>query len=171
MKKYFHEDSPFDDIFKGAKSYNEALSRIQTLSDKEKSYFLNFQKHGRSCLPNILQVEKIFTRNGNPVSDMPPYSNRKQHDFPRVKTKEDDKTLDASSKYTIEKEQNLTGKTLQETWEMFEAFMKHGHIFPQITSNTETPLKDISTQGKSIALTSPTTFLTPLASNFEIHGS
>jgi len=35
MKKYFHEDSPFDDIFKGAKSYDEVLSKIQTLSNKE----------------------------------------------------------------------------------------------------------------------------------------
>jgi len=54
---------------------------------------------------------------------------------------------------------------------MFESFIKHGHIFSQITSNIETPLKYISTQGKSIALTSPITSLTPLASNFEIHGS
>jgi hypothetical protein len=49
--------------------------------------------------------------------------------------------------------------------------MKHGHVFPQITSNTETPLKYISTQGESTALTSPIPSLTPLASSFEIHGS
>jgi hypothetical protein len=116
MKKYFHEDSPFDDIFRGVKSYDEVLSRIQTLSNKEQSYFLNFQKHRRSCLPNILQVEKSFTHNGNPVSDMPPSSNPKQHDLPEVKTREVDKTPDASSKDTIEKEQNLPGKT----------FKKHG---------------------------------------------
>jgi hypothetical protein len=66
MKKYFHEDSPFDDIFKGEKSYDEVLSKIQTLPNKEQSYFLNFQKHRRSCLPNILQVEQSFTHNGNP---------------------------------------------------------------------------------------------------------
>jgi hypothetical protein len=28
MKKYFHEDSPLDDIFKGANLYGEVLSRI-----------------------------------------------------------------------------------------------------------------------------------------------
>jgi hypothetical protein len=112
MKKYFHEDSPFDDIFRGEKSYDEVLSRIQTLSDKEQSDFLNFQKHRRSCLPNILQVEKSFTHNGNPVSYVPPSSNPKQHDFPEVKTKEVDKTPETSSKDTIVKEPTLPGKTL-----------------------------------------------------------
>jgi hypothetical protein len=37
MKNYFHEGSPLDDIFKGVKLYDEFLSRIQNLSDKEKS--------------------------------------------------------------------------------------------------------------------------------------
>jgi hypothetical protein len=44
MKKYFHEDSPLDDIFKGVKLYDEVPSRIQNLIDKEKSKFLNFKK-------------------------------------------------------------------------------------------------------------------------------
>jgi hypothetical protein len=105
------------------------------------------------------------------VSEVLPSSNPKKHDFPEVKTKEADKTPETLSKDTTEKEQTLPGKTLQETLAMFEAFMKHGHVFPQITSNTETPLKDISTQGESTALTSPIPSLTPLASRFEIHGT
>jgi hypothetical protein len=72
---------------------------------------------------------------------VPPSSNPKQHDLTEVKTREVDKTTDASSKYIMEKKQNMPGKTLQETWAMFEAFMKHGHVFPQIVSNTETSLK------------------------------
>jgi hypothetical protein len=39
-----------------------------------------------------------------------------------------------------------------------------------MTSNTETPLKDVTTQGESTALASPIPYLTPLASRFEIHG-
>jgi hypothetical protein len=32
MKTIEHEDSPHDDIFKGTRSYEEVLDRIQTLS-------------------------------------------------------------------------------------------------------------------------------------------
>jgi hypothetical protein len=28
MKKYFHEDSPFDELFRGAKSYDEVISKF-----------------------------------------------------------------------------------------------------------------------------------------------
>jgi hypothetical protein len=35
MKKYFHEDSPFDEVFKGARSNDELISRFQNLSHKE----------------------------------------------------------------------------------------------------------------------------------------
>jgi hypothetical protein len=100
-----------------------------------------------------------------------PSSNPKQHDFPEVKTKEANKTPKTLSKHKTEKEQNLLGKTLQETWEMFESFMKHGHVFRQITSNIEIPLKYISTQGESTALTFHIPSLTPLASRFDIHSS
>jgi hypothetical protein len=54
---------------------------------------------------------------------------------------------------------------------MFKAFMKHGHVFPQISSNTKTPLKDIYTQGKSTTITSHIPSLTHIPSSFELHGS
>jgi hypothetical protein len=100
-----------------------------------------------------------------------PSSNPKKHDFTKVKTKEYDKTPDTLSKDTIVKEQTLPGKTSQEKMPMFEAFMKHGHVFHQITSNTETTLKYINIQGESNTLTSPIPSLTPLASSIEIHGT
>jgi hypothetical protein len=31
MKKYEHEDSPYDDIFKGIRAYEEIQDRVQTL--------------------------------------------------------------------------------------------------------------------------------------------
>jgi hypothetical protein len=62
-------------------------------------------------------------------------------------------------------------KTLQEKLAMFKSFMKHGHIFPQMTSNTETPLKYVTSQGESNALALPIPYLTRLASSFEIHGT
>jgi hypothetical protein len=54
---------------------------------------------------------------------------------------------------------------------MFEAFMKHGHTFPQMTSNTETHVKDVTTQGESTALAIPIPSLTPLATSSGIPGS
>jgi len=122
-------------------------------------------------LPNILQVEQILTHNGNPTSKVIPSSNPKQHDFPKVKTKEVEKTPETSSNDTIVKEPTLPGNTLQETLAMFESFMKHGHMFPHMTSNNETPLKDVTTQGEYTAVASPIPYLTPLASRFEIHGT
>jgi hypothetical protein len=92
MKKYFHEDSPFDDIFRGENLYDEAIYRFQNLPDKEISYFLNLQNHRRSYFLNILQEEKILTHNGNPTSEVLPSSNPKQHDFPKVKIKEFEET-------------------------------------------------------------------------------
>ena len=72
MKKYFHEDSPFDEVFKGVRSYNEVISRFQNLPDKEKSNIINFQKHKRSGFPKILQAKQILTHGRNPTSEVPP---------------------------------------------------------------------------------------------------
>jgi hypothetical protein len=49
----------------------------------------------------------------------------------------------------------LGGKTLEETFVMFEALIMHQHIFPQMTSNIENPIKDVTTQGESTSLTIP----------------
>jgi hypothetical protein len=73
-----------------------------------------------------------------------PSSNPKQHDLPEVKTKEIEKTQEIASKDITVTESSLPGKTIQETFAMFEVFMKHGHTFPQMTSNTETLVMDVT---------------------------
>jgi hypothetical protein len=55
LKRYEHEHSPHDDIFRGTRSYAEVLSRIQALSPEEMVDFFKFQEHRRSCLPPVLQ--------------------------------------------------------------------------------------------------------------------
>jgi hypothetical protein len=35
IKKYFHEDSPFDGVFKGSRSYDEVIFRFQNIPSKE----------------------------------------------------------------------------------------------------------------------------------------
>jgi hypothetical protein len=57
MKRYIREDSPYDDIFKGFKSYEEVQSRVQNLLPDQQSCFLSFQKHKSTSLPKILQGE------------------------------------------------------------------------------------------------------------------
>jgi hypothetical protein len=55
LKIYEHEDSPHDEIFRGARSYQEVLDRIQALTPDKMVEFYNFQKHRRNSLPKVLQ--------------------------------------------------------------------------------------------------------------------
>jgi hypothetical protein len=59
MKSYEHEESPWDDMFKGTKNYKEVLERVQTLSSNLQASFQTFQKHRQSGLPKFLQGEVI----------------------------------------------------------------------------------------------------------------
>jgi hypothetical protein len=54
---------------------------------------------------------------------------------------------------------------------MFEAFMKHGHSFPQMTSNIETHVKDVTAQRESTTLAIHIPSLTPLATSSGIPSS
>jgi hypothetical protein len=54
MKSYEHEKSPCDDMFKGARTYEEVLDRGQTLSPDLQTSFLIFQRHRRSGFPKVL---------------------------------------------------------------------------------------------------------------------
>jgi hypothetical protein len=54
MKRYIHEYSPYDEVFRGVRSYDEVVSRFQSLPQEQQSGFLSFQKHGRNNLPKIL---------------------------------------------------------------------------------------------------------------------
>jgi hypothetical protein len=57
MKAYEHEKSPCDDMFKGARTYEEVLDKVQTSSPDFQTSFLTFQRHRRSGLPKVLQAE------------------------------------------------------------------------------------------------------------------
>jgi hypothetical protein len=43
LKRFEHDNSPHDDIFRGAKSYDEVLARIEALSPKERVDVVRFQ--------------------------------------------------------------------------------------------------------------------------------
>jgi hypothetical protein len=55
LKRYEQEDSPHDEIFRGARSYYEVLSWVQALLPGDMADFYTFQEHRRSCLPKVLQ--------------------------------------------------------------------------------------------------------------------
>jgi hypothetical protein len=61
LKIFKHENSPSDDIFRGARSYAEILARIQTLAPEERDDVLKFQEHRRSFLPTVLRGENLST--------------------------------------------------------------------------------------------------------------
>jgi hypothetical protein len=57
LKRYEHEDSLHDEIFRGARSFAEVLSRIQAFPPGDMAEFLKFREHRQSCLPQILPGE------------------------------------------------------------------------------------------------------------------
>jgi hypothetical protein len=61
LKRFEHENSPLDDIFRGARSYAEILARIQTLALEERVDVLKFQEHRCSCLPTVLRGDNPST--------------------------------------------------------------------------------------------------------------
>ena len=54
LNRYEHEDSPHDEIFRGARSYSEVLSWVQALLPSDMVDFYKFQEHMRSFLPKVL---------------------------------------------------------------------------------------------------------------------
>jgi hypothetical protein len=71
MKAFEHEESPHDEIFKGVKTYEEVLDRVQALSSNLQISLLTFQRHRRSGLPKVLQGEATTSPSGQ--ENIPPY--------------------------------------------------------------------------------------------------
>jgi hypothetical protein len=61
MKRYVHENSPHDEVFRGVKSYEEVMNRVQNLSPDQQANFFSFQRHRRNNLLKILQGESVAT--------------------------------------------------------------------------------------------------------------
>jgi hypothetical protein len=59
LKRFEHDNSPSDDIFRGARSYEEILIWIKSLSPEERVDVLKFQEHRRSCLSIVLRGEGL----------------------------------------------------------------------------------------------------------------
>jgi hypothetical protein len=57
MKRYILEDSPYNEMFRGVRYYEEVQRSFQTLPPDQHDGFLIFQKHRRNNLPKIFQGE------------------------------------------------------------------------------------------------------------------
>lgn len=68
-KKYLHEDSMYDDIFKGASSYQEVSRRVKEKSPSYYSNFIVLRDNRGFSLPSSLQQttgEPIMTKSFSP---------------------------------------------------------------------------------------------------------
>jgi hypothetical protein len=61
MKRYVHENSLYDEIFRGVMSYDEVKDRFQTFPPDQQDGFIRLQKHRRNNLPKVLQGEHVVT--------------------------------------------------------------------------------------------------------------
>jgi hypothetical protein len=98
-------------------------------------------------------------------------TNIKQHEFPEDKTKEVEKTPETLSKDAIITRISIPSKSDQEFLALFKSFMKHGHNFPPLFPNTETPMKYFTNQEEFVALISPIPSLTPLETSSDLPSS
>jgi hypothetical protein len=80
LKKYEHEESPQDEVFRGVRSYQEVLGRVRALSPNKMIDFYNFQKHQISSLPKVLQGENPMspTMQQTKTQNLEALSSRKQ---------------------------------------------------------------------------------------------
>jgi hypothetical protein len=54
LKRFEHESSPSDDVFRGARSYSEVQYRIEALAAEDRASVLKFQANRKRCLPVVL---------------------------------------------------------------------------------------------------------------------
>jgi hypothetical protein len=164
MKRYIHEDSPYDDIFKGVRAYEEVQSRVQKLLPDQQSGFLSFQKHRRTSLPKILQGESKISFPSQEIASTEPQQGSTTADQVEEVTKNPEELFKKINTSMLNKKE-------QEMLASFEAFMKQGHTFPFSPSATTYVVPIITSPEKSTALTSTILSLTPITTSFETPSS
>jgi hypothetical protein len=55
LKRFEHECSPSDDVFRGARSYSKVQFQIRSLAPKDRASVLKFQEDRKRCLPIVLE--------------------------------------------------------------------------------------------------------------------
>jgi hypothetical protein len=143
LKRFEHENSPSDDIFRGAKSYEEVLARIQSLAPEDTAAVLRFQEHRRRCLPTVLGGLAIAETKDKNVEDSTevisiprqqpeeeqtsnPETKEKTPDPPSKQISEaEGKTPDPPSKESSEVEEKTPDPPSKQNWRLKEKFQTH----------------------------------------------
>jgi hypothetical protein len=159
MKWYMHENSPYDEIFRGVRSYEEVQDRFQTLPPDQQVGFLSFQKHRRNSLPKVLQGESIATPPSQEA--MPTGSESSHSDKHRVEG-----TPKSSEVLTQELKASLSGQLSPQALAQLEAFLNQGQDVPPSTPATPVVTSNTTEQQQSTKIATPITSLTPLQTSF-----
>jgi hypothetical protein len=131
LKKYEHEESPQDEIFRGVRSYQEVLSRVRALLPDKMIDFYNFQKHQRSSLLKVLQGE-------NPMS---PATQQTETQNPKVGSSSKQEAPENSEKYEIstqKKDIPTTEVSDDQVKDQSETLIKQGEDRPLSSSDKST---------------------------------
>jgi hypothetical protein len=159
MKRYIHEESPYDEIFRGVRSYEEVQSRFQTLPPDQQVGFLSFQKHRQNNFPKILQGES---------KPMPSSQEAKPTESePSCSTKNKVEEVSKSSEGLFKEiKSSLLGLNDQQILAQFEAFMNQGQVVPHSTPATPVGTPNTTGPENSTTIISPIPSLTPLQTSF-----
>jgi hypothetical protein len=155
MKIYVHENSPYDEIFRGVRSYEEVQDRFQSLSPNEQDGFVSFQKHGRNSLPKVLQGEKVAT----PPSQKARTTGSESSHSGQHKV---EKTPKSSEVLTHKLEATLSDQLSPRKKAQLEAFLKQGQTVPPLSPTTLPGTSNTTDKQQSTKIGTPITSLTPL---------
>jgi hypothetical protein len=159
MKAFEHEESPRDDIFKGVKTYEEVLDRVQVLSSDLQTSLLTFQRHRRSGLPKVLQGEA--TTSPPEQENIPPGFGQKAQN--KADTEENPQEVEGSSQ---NKEVPQTENPGVEAEKASETPPESSQSTPPSPSTIHIDTPKTTGETKSTELGNPITSLTPLQSTF-----
>jgi hypothetical protein len=155
MKIYMHENSSYDEIFRGFRSYEEVYDIFQILFPDQQAGFVSFQKHRWNSLPKVLQGEKIAT----PPSQEARSTGYEASHSDKHKVEESLESLEV----LIEKlEASFSGQLGPQAKAQLEAFLKQGQTMPPSSPTTPAGTSNTTKKKQSMEIGTPITSLTPL---------
>jgi hypothetical protein len=117
MKIYVHENSLYEEILRGVRSYEEVHNIFQNLPPDQQVGFLSFQRHRGNSLPKVLQGESIVTP---PAQESMPTGSEPEHSSKHKV----EKTSKSSKVLTQELEASLSGQLIPQALAQLKAYLK-----------------------------------------------
>jgi hypothetical protein len=129
MKWYTHENSPYEEIFRGVRSYEEVRDIFMTLPPDQQVGFLSFQKHRWNSIPKILQGESI--------TKPPSQEAKSTESVPSSSTKSKSERVSKSPEVLFQEiRTSLSRLNDPQMIAWFKAFMNLGKIVSHLTPTT-----------------------------------